>query len=69
MLLDLHYLTFAQGRLAIITPVLALYQNYILRGSLLAATPMLYMILTVLWIVTRRSSIRQVPDLAVATTA
>lgn len=68
MLLDLHYLTFAQGRLAIITPVLAFYQNYILRGSLLAAMPMLYVILLVMWFVTRRPSTRQVPELAIAET-
>jgi len=66
MLLDIHYLTFAQGRLAIITPVLAFYQNYILRGSLLAAMPMLYVILFVMWFVTRRPSTREVTELAVA---
>jgi hypothetical protein len=69
MLLDLHYLRFSVGRLAIITPAIAFYQGFLLRGSLMAALPLFYVMLTVLLLVVRRPRVIQVPESELATVA
>jgi|GEM_PF-1522998 len=69
MLLDLHYLKFPVGRLAILTPAIAFYQGYLLRGSLMSSLPMLYVMLTVLLLIVRRPRVIQVPETELATTA
>ncbi len=69
MLLDLHYLKFPVGRLAIITPAIAFYQGYLLRGSLMASLPMLYVMVVVFLLIVRRPRVIQVPESELATVA
>ncbi len=53
-LLDLMYLQFPTGMLGIMTPVLAFFQPYLLRGSSLAAMPLLYALVIPMLFVLRR---------------